>query len=157
NLGTVTSNGLPINNNGVGLLRSTDGGRTWMVIDSSNANVSVDPLTLAQTPLPIASTLRNHLFAGTTVNKVLIDPTPVNGKFVIHAGISGPTATRSGLFRSIDSGLTWTQMESGLCTDIVLAPGSRNGSTGLLQVLYAGFMNGLGRTGGVYLTTSAPG
>jgi subtilisin-like proprotein convertase family protein len=153
----TTSNNLPINESGVGFLRSTDGGRTWMVIDSSNVNISVNTVTGVQTPLPISSTLRNHLFDGTAVNKVIIDPTPVDGKFVMYAALTGPTAAQSGVFRSVDSGLTWTQMESGLCTDIALAGGSKNGSTGLLQVLYAGFETGLGRTGGVYISTSASG
>ena len=152
---STTSNGLPITNSGIGFLRSTDSGRTWQVIDSSNANVSTDPVTLVQTALPISSTLRNHLFDGTAVNKIVVDPTLLNGKFVIYAAISGTSAANSGLFRSIDSGVTWTQVESGLCTDVVLAGGSGGGGTGQLQVLYAGFMTGLGRTGGVYFSSSA--
>jgi subtilisin-like proprotein convertase family protein len=154
---TFTSNTRPITNTGIGFLRSPDGGRTWQVIDSTNANVTVTSSGV-ETALPINSPQRNHLFAGTAVNRIVIDPTQLNGKFVIYAAIDGTSAANSGIFRSLDSGLTWTPtpIESGRATDVVLAPGSAGGGTGQLQVLYAGFMTGFGRTGGVYFTSSAP-
>ncbi len=154
----ANSNGLPVRRSGIGFLRSIDGGRTWQVIDSTKNNVNVDPVTQVQSATPISSLQRDHLFDGTAINKIVVDSNPVNGVFIMYAAISGSTATNSGLFRSTDSGLTWSQIESGLCTDVVLAGGSgATGGTGPLQVLYAGFMTGLGRTGGVYFTSSASG
>src|SRR5262249_9053168 len=101
---TATDNGSTIVNAGIGFLRSIDGGRTWQVIDSSNNNVTVNPTTGVQTALPISSTLRNHLFSanGTFVNRVVADPTPVNGKYILYAAITtrGTNAQASGLFRS---------------------------------------------------------
>ncbi len=149
---TVNSKNLPITNSGVGFLRSPDGGRTWQVIDSLSGNASVSNGIF--TVLPMSSPSRQHQFVGTAVHKVVIDPTPLNGQFVMYAAIEGTNATNSGVFRSIDSGFSWTQLESGLATDVVLAGGSA-GSNGLLQYMYAGFMTGLGRTGGVYSTSSA--
>jgi hypothetical protein len=97
------------------------------------------------------------LFDGTAITKIVIDPTQLNGQYVCYAAIEGTNVNNSGLFRSLDSGVTWQQLESGLCTDVILAGGSAgNGGTGLLQDLYAGFMTGLGTTGGVYFTTTAP-
>ena len=55
---------------GIGLLRSLDGGATWQVIDSSNANFDA-----SDNPLPLNSAQRNHAFVGSRVNKVIVDPT----------------------------------------------------------------------------------
>ncbi len=78
----VAANGtderLPIINSGVGFLRSPDGGRTWQVIDSLQNNVVVNQLTGVQTANPIASpTPRDHVFDGTAVNQIVIDPHPI--------------------------------------------------------------------------------
>ena len=138
------------------------------MIDSSNANVTVDPVTGVQTVPADQLTVAQHLFSanGTNVNKNVADPTPVDGKLIFYSAITtnGTNAAASGLFRSTDSGLTWQQVESGQCTDIVVAAASGSGGgTGPLQVLYAGFMTGSlnpvngiqPATGGVYITTSA--
>src|SRR5262249_13835535 len=78
----TNSNGLEVNNTGVGFLRSMDGGRTWQVIDSTTGNVITNPTTHVQTAQPITSRTRDHLFDGTFVNQLTVDPTPVNGQFI---------------------------------------------------------------------------
>ncbi|HXG10475.1 MAG TPA: Ig-like domain repeat protein [Gemmataceae bacterium] len=127
---------------GVGFLRSTDGGRTWRVLDSTvNADAQGNIL-------PINSPLRDRRFVGTRGFKVIVDPKPqANGEVIVYAAISG---TNGGLYRSNDTGKTWTLIRAGQATDVVLAAGSADAS-GNLQILYAAFAGE-----GVFYTTSAP-
>jgi subtilisin-like proprotein convertase family protein len=132
---------------GVGFLISSDGGRTWTLEDST---VNVDS---AGNTLPIASTARDRTFVGTTAFKVTVDPqlTP-SGQAIIYAALSG---TNGGVWRSEDTGKTWTNMLPGQATDVVLDPNSGtalNPDTdtqvqGNLQVVYAGI-----RGQGVYMS-----
>ncbi len=132
---------------GVGFLVSQDGGATWVLDDSAN---NVDA---SGNPLPIASTDRNRQFVGDTSFAVVVDPTlTTNGGVIIYAAMSG---TSGGIWRSEDTGKTWTLMLSGQATSVVLAPESGtvvNPSTGKPvqgneQVVYAAI-----RGVGVYMS-----
>ncbi len=127
---------------GVGFLRSTDGGKTWTILDSTGGNFDA-----AGNPLPINSLLRDHGFVGTSVFKVIVDPTAqVNGQVVVYAAVSG---VNGGIWRSNDGGNTWKNIQAGDATDVALSAGSK-GANGNLSVLFGAI-----RGSGVYYTTSA--
>jgi subtilisin-like proprotein convertase family protein len=137
---------------GVGLLRSMDGGKTWEVLDGLN-NVSSNG-----TILPIQSSARDHTFAGQVGFKVVVDPHLLpGGNVAVYAAFSGPNG---GLYRSTNSGNTWTLVMAGNCTDITLAPASVD-NNGNEETLYAAFQssafrgNGDTNGSGVFMTTSA--
>jgi subtilisin-like proprotein convertase family protein len=123
---------------GVGFLRSFDGGATWSLLDST---VNVDS---QGRPLPINSALRDHAFVGTTAYKVIVDPhLSPTGNVIVYAALGGDNAniagTQGGLWRSMDSGRTWQQVRPGQATDVALVPGSESLTSGNLLQLYAGF------------------
>ncbi len=122
---------------GVGFLISEDGGATWNLADSTN---NVDA---SGNFLPINSPNRDRDFVGDTSFNVVVDPEPTpNGGVIIYAAMSGPTG---GIWRSENTGQTWTQVLAGQATDVVLDPDSGtvlNPVTGTyvqgnLQVVYA--------------------
>jgi|GEM_PF-561561 len=91
-------------NRGVGFLMSTDGGATWTLLDNEN---SANP----------------HFFAsqgGTSTNKILIDPhLTTDGHLIIYAALNsgidpatGGSNGKGGLYRSTDSGQTWTKLSN---------------------------------------------
>ena len=129
---------------GVGFLRSMDGGATWTLLDSTtNADASGNVL-------PISSPLRNHTFVGDTSYKVVVDPKlNVTGGVIIYAALSGPTG---GIYRSQDTGNTWQLMLPGEATDVTLDPDSATGGNGNLQIVYAGMASGGSTAAGVYLS-----
>ena len=132
---------------GVGILKSTDGGMTWTLLDSlKNTDSSGNPLPESQ---------RDHNFVGDFTYKVVVDPTPgTNGGIIIYAAMGGPTG---GLYRSLDGGNNWTLLSGNLqsnganaaATDVILDPASKSPTTGNLDIVYAGF-SGLG----VYMSTN---
>lgn len=131
---------------GIGLLRSLNGGATWQVIDSRAQNFDA-----SGNALPLSSGLRDHLFVGTRVNKVVVDPTVLpntNGERAVYIAVGGGGI--QGVYRSLDTGKTWTLLRAGNATDLLLAPASAS-STGTLQLLYAAFEDE-----GIFYTTSAP-
>ncbi len=101
---------------GVGFLISTDGGATWNVYDST------DNVDASGNLLPIDSAARDREFVGDTAYQVTVDPQPTpSGGVIIYAALSGPTG---GIWRSEDTGQTWTQVLSGNATAVVLDPNS---------------------------------
>ena len=55
---------------GIGFLRSTDGGATWQLLDSSSNFDAAGNL------LPVNSPLRDHMFISTVGYKITVDPNP---------------------------------------------------------------------------------
>src|SRR5207244_10685978 len=137
---------------GVGVIISTNGGATWTLLDSTT---NVDG---TGNYLPINSSLRDHMFVGTTSFKIVVDPThaPSGPNDVIVYMALGGSATSGGLWRSLDSGKHWTRMTStagtspsNTATDVVLAPASAQVGSGNLGLVYAAF-----RGAGVYKSFS---
>ena len=137
-LGTANPNAAPmLSSQGVGFLRSFDGGATWTLLDSST-NVDAQGNTL-----PMNSPSRDHIFVGTSAFKVIVDPQPTpSGEEIVYAAVSG--GTNGGLWRSLDSGKHWTKMRAGNATDVVFDYKSGffdalNNPTGNLQYIYGAF------------------
>lgn len=146
-------------NPGVGVLRSTDAGRTWTVLDSTQ-NTGFGGNTL-----PIDSPQRNRTFFGSQGMRIIADPrlTPV-GQANVEAGgevyqgvllymaVTGG-GQAAGVWRSQNGGDSWTRILTGNATDVVLSAGSAgtSGGNGNLEILYAA-IQGVG----VYYTSEAP-
>ena len=116
---------------GCGVLRSLNGGQTW---EQLGAGVFVR---------------KSRWSLGARISRVLIDPTT--------AGSANSTtvlaATTFGLFRSANSGRTWTEVLDGVATDLVMDPGDPS-------VLYAALRGeGVHRSsdGGVSWTAASTG
>jgi subtilisin-like proprotein convertase family protein len=129
---------------GVGFLISTNGGQTWTVLDSKVNDLNSQEIVESQ---------RDKTFVGATVFKVLADPKPTpNGNIIFYAAISSPTAGVGGLYRSLDTGQTWTNVRPGNATDVVFDANSNvinavSNPTGNIRTLYAAFQGD-----GVYTT-----
>jgi subtilisin-like proprotein convertase family protein len=129
-----------ISSQGVGLLRSLDGGNTWTLLDSTN---NFDAFG---NEVPEAS--RDHKFVGNSSYKVIVDPTPTpTGGVIVYVAMKG---ANGGVWRSTDTGNTWTLMRAGSATDVVLDQNSTD-AAGNLDILFTAFAND-----GVYYNTSAP-
>lgn len=123
---------------GVGFLRSINGGLSWEVLDSAR-NYS------GGARLPIGN--RQFEFVGLTAFKIIADPVRrADGGYTLYAAFSGAGNPNQGIWRSDDTGNTWTQLRQGDATDVALAFGSR-GSNGQAQVIYGAF-----RGEGVFLS-----
>ncbi len=124
---------------GLGILKTVDGGATW-------------------------AHLAEDVFAGRTFSRIVVDPLNANVLYAAvaraggfpelaaakgHPGATGPT----GVFKSVDAGLTWSQLAGGLptnlaATDLALDPLNP-------QILYAAVGRIFGAPGnGVYKTTN---
>lgn len=136
---------VPLGNNpGVGLLRSLDGGRTWRLLDSTTNVDAAGNITA------MSSALRDHIFVGSVGFQLAVDPyVDAFGDNVIYMALSG-SGTQNGIWRSKDSGDTWTRILSGNATDVVLAAGSQ-GVDGNLEIIYAAV-----DSVGVYIASNAP-
>ena len=125
---------------GVGFLISYNGGQTW-TLDDSLVNYDASGNELPESK-------RDHTFIGSTTYKVIVDPKPEsNGNIIIYAALGGGATGQGagGLYRSVDSGRTWTQMKAGFATDVIFDPNSGtpnavSNPTGNLQALYAAFL-----------------
>ena len=142
---------------GVGFLISQNGGATWSLLDSTNNNLpfasrdhafaqSITPVVVVGSPAPIVT---NTSGQGVSINKVVVDPNPEpNGNVIIYAAISGPAgSTVGGLWRSVDTGQTWTKVSTaaeGNATDVVLDLSSAtvnalSNPTGNVNTIFAAF------------------
>ena len=141
---------------GVGVLRSMNGGRTWQVLDSSSNFDAQGNL------FPAGSASRDKKLAGNSSFKILVDPTLTStGDVIVYAAMSG---TNGGVWRSLDTGKTWTNMMPGDATDILLDQNSAVitgvDSQGLpirgnLQRIYAGMETTTNPSGpGIYTSTN---
>jgi subtilisin-like proprotein convertase family protein len=162
--GPSVSRGLDYFSQGMGFLRSTNGGATWTLLDSTT---NVDA---SNNILPFNSPARDHIFsmgAGVQTFKVVVDPfhAPSGPNDVIIYAAMGPSPANpnlglaanpnGGLWFSKDSGNTWKKLsdpavETNEATDLLLAPNSASVSSLNLQRLYVSFSGGAGA--GVYMS-----
>lgn len=124
---------------GVGFLISYNGGATWNLMDSLNNYTSAG--------VEIPRTQRDLNFVGLSTFKVIVDPhlTPT-GNVVIYAAMAGfhNGVNQGGIYRSIDSGRTWTKMRAGFATDVEFDPNSNvadafSNPTGNIRTIYGAF------------------
>jgi subtilisin-like proprotein convertase family protein len=132
-------------NHGVGFLRSLDGGATWQLLDSTNNNL---PFAARDHRFSVGTT--NGFFGtGTEIEKVVVDPVKTStGGVVIYAAVKSPFASNDGgLWKSTDTGLTWTKLSDnslGDASDVVLDYKSATtdafgNPTGNVNIVYAAF------------------
>lgn len=136
---------------GLGMLRSTDGGRSWALLDSTNTFNADGSL----------NSNRDFAFVGATTYRVVVDPKPLpNGEVIVYAALGGTEAAR-GVWRSLDSGRNWARVLTSAssptandATDVILDFNSTtidtiNNPSGNVQYVYAAFAND-----GVYFSQS---
>jgi subtilisin-like proprotein convertase family protein len=130
---------------GIGFLKSTDGGATWEVLDSTDNTqpfaqrthdlaFQSDPVTGQPALDPVTG---RPVFIGTTAFKVIVDYTDPNNVFaaLVSSAVrdpNNPNDTGGGVFRSTDGGKTWIRTRPGVATDLAIDPLNP-------EVLYAGF------------------
>lgn len=135
---------------GVGMLRSMDAGRTWQFLDSlDNKQYQSDGTTVAGGTSPLTDSHRSHEFLGSFITKLVVDPvrSPA-GELIMYAGVITGSASTSGVYRSLDSGLTWSPMKIGLVTDISLDTTSATVNAlgqpvGNVDIIYASFASSM--------------
>ena len=123
---------------GIGFLRSMDGGQTWTLLDSRDNTV--------------AFASRDHFFSssigqtGVTSYKITVDPTPLaGGNVIVYAALSDidvngaavASGPKGGIWRSLDSGNTWSLMLGGQASDVLLDENNPNPTSGNVDTIYA--------------------
>ncbi len=99
-------------NNGIGVLKSTDGGATW---SSTGLNFRA----------------RDKI----TVTRIIVDPNNDNILYAAtYSGSGGSSYT--GLFKTIDGGVSWTKLTANMYVDLEFKPGDS-------QTIYAGTKVGM--------------
>ncbi len=146
---------------GVGVLRSTDGGAHWDLLDSLvnvyNSSNDGGNSALDGTLLPLS--MRDHALVGPTAFKIIVDPVlnPSTNQPVLFFASSGGNG---GIYRSLDGGNTWQNVLPGNATDVALAPYSAfdpnnpAAPPGNAQIVYAAFSTGGTTTEGVYKSST---
>ena len=102
---------------GVGILVSLDGGQTWNLASGLTNTDSSG----AWLPESSRTTAANNTFVGLDAYKIVVDPRlQPNGDAIIYVAFSDPNGTftngvysgKGGVYRSVDSGKTWTLIRS---------------------------------------------
>jgi subtilisin-like proprotein convertase family protein len=112
---------------GVGILRSTDGGATWTLLNSTDNT--------------LAFAARDKALVGSSGYAITVDPKAGPAGVIVYAALGG---TNGGLWRSLDTGEHWERVRAGTATDVVLDPVSGtfdaiSNPRGNLQIVYAAF------------------
>jgi uncharacterized protein (TIGR03437 family) len=113
---------------GAGVLKSTDGGKTWLHIPGPFAG-------------PLNAGTGSARFEALAVN-------PNDSRILIAAVFHSPASTRGGIYRSTDAGLTWSAvLTTAIASDIAWDSGNP-------AIAYAALrFSGTGTTTGIYKTT----
>ena len=159
---------------GVGVLKSTDGGTTWtqtglsfllsqgeavneMVIDPSNPNVLIAATRDGIYRTADAGTTWTRTLgtsSGWDGKEVVMDPTNSN---IVYVALGYPWGNaNNGIYKSTDNGVTWTILTTGLPASTSLGRISLTISASSPNTLYAGIANTIGSGSsllGIYRTT----
>ncbi len=154
--------------NGVGVLKSTDGGASWsntglsyaysagrkineLVIDPSNPNVLIAAASNGLFRTTDGGTNWTQTLVVTNAFDLVLDPSNSN---IVFTTVNG-TASTGGIYKSTDNGATWTQLTTtnGLPATSTHKRISMGISASNSQVLYASFTNTSDGLLGVYKTT----
>jgi len=159
---------------GVGVLKSIDGGATWtqtglsfllsqgeavneMVIDPSNPNVLIAATRDGIYRTADAGTTWTRTLgtsSGWDGKEVVMDPTNSN---IVYVALGYPWGNaNNGIYKSTDNGVTWTILTTGLPASTSLGRISLTISASSPNTLYAGIANTIGSGSsllGIYRTT----
>jgi hypothetical protein len=160
---------------GVGVLKSIDGGATWtqtglsfllsqgeavneMVIDPNNPNVLIAATRdgIYRTADAGATWTRTlGTTSGWDGKEVVVDPSNSN---TVYVALGYPWGNaNNGIYKSTDNGMTWTKLTTGLPASASTGRVSLTISTSSPNTLYAGIANTIGNGSsllGIYRTTN---
>jgi photosystem II stability/assembly factor-like uncharacterized protein len=156
--------------NGIGILKSADGGLTWTHIGLSNLpriiKILVDPIdtriVYAAGSLGVYKTTDggnkwSPIFAtalSERAHDLIFSPTSSR---TLYAGIGGSQSQATGVYKSTDAGTTWTPIRNGLPSPTAIVRISLTISPATPQILYAAIHGPGARDGSdtsrVYKTT----
>ena len=182
-VGTGEPNASADSEAGLGIMKSTDGGDTWTIL-----NAQIGPITTFSNGSGTNGTYTGNAFFGRAVSGIVVDPTNPSVLYVssarsvrgIDSTYGGPTSNPPvprppfGLFKSTDGGNTFTFIWDGgnncpgSCvggdpnasirgvTEVKLDPRCSVGNPGACSILYAAAFPGfVAPTGGIYRSTDA--